>query len=717
MRLLKRLAIIVASVLIAVGALGWYLTARFDSDEVRGALTRSVAERYDRTLRIDGRLALSFWPRLALDAGQVSLSARGQPAQPFAAVEHMRVHVALWPLLSQRVEVQELRLDGVRLHLARDLLRGFDPVAARGGGDGAAVSAVSFDLRRITLADGQLELNDTHNNIQLTLRDVSGFVGPISARAPGALGLEGRLDAAGALAAQGNFRLTAGFQLEADNATLRVREAGADFVGQMAHYPQGEVHLRGGAVAAHGEGVWQGGDVSLSVSARAADDTLELALAVPQWQWRGGVHAAQVDATLARTAPSVGGALVVALRNLRPAGEGPAADSLTVNGHLTRGERSHALNLAAVPGWKSDDETLVLNALDASLGLPDVTAAHSVRATGQLAWQPGSGEVDAAGALDDGVNRVSGTLRVAPQATPWLRFDARSPLLAVDAWWPTLRAAATGLGPHSPAISGRVQADTLTFGALVLSSVVAPIEVSAGALQVGPVDAALFNGRLHGRFARDVAGGAQVSGQLTGIALEQWQTALAQAVVLEGGLDADLDLRFDSLAVDGWSSLSGEATLRLSGGALRGFDVHAEMARDSGAVGRALASLATLPPAHLRMDATRFAVDRGRARATAMALRTPLLALRGEAQVELASGALTAVLAAVPAGLETQVKAVDRRALKAASMALTVGGTLGAPQWTVGDVGVVGAAPPVPAPVAPAVVAPPRPANPERLAP
>ena len=183
MRLLKRLAIIVASVLIAVGALGWYLTARFDSDEVRGALTRSVAERYDRTLRIDGRLALSFWPRLALDAGQVSLSARGQPAQPFAAVEHMRVHVALWPLLSQRVEVQELRLDGVRLHLARDLLRGFDPVAARGGGDGAAVSAVSFDLRRITLADGQLELNDTHNNIQLTLRDVSGFVGPISARA------------------------------------------------------------------------------------------------------------------------------------------------------------------------------------------------------------------------------------------------------------------------------------------------------------------------------------------------------------------------------------------------------------------------------------------------------------------------------------------------------------------------------------------------------
>jgi len=92
-----------------------------DPNKYKGDITRIVAEKYHRELVFEGDVRLAYFPRLGVQTGAVRLgNAPGFGEVPFARVEGASVSVRLLPLLTGKVEVGRIVLDGLAVNLARN---------------------------------------------------------------------------------------------------------------------------------------------------------------------------------------------------------------------------------------------------------------------------------------------------------------------------------------------------------------------------------------------------------------------------------------------------------------------------------------------------------------------------------------------------------------------------------------------------------------------
>jgi len=91
-----------------------------DPNDFRDDIGQAVKKQTGRELIIEGDLSLSVVPWLGVKVGRASLSnAPGLGDEPMLAIEGASVGVRLIPLLSRRLEVSEITLDGARINLYR----------------------------------------------------------------------------------------------------------------------------------------------------------------------------------------------------------------------------------------------------------------------------------------------------------------------------------------------------------------------------------------------------------------------------------------------------------------------------------------------------------------------------------------------------------------------------------------------------------------------
>src|SRR5262245_23816578 len=68
---------------------------------------------------MDGKIGLTFFPKIGAEVEKVALSERNGP-KPFARIEEARVALALLPLLSRQVIVDQVTLSGLAVDLVRN---------------------------------------------------------------------------------------------------------------------------------------------------------------------------------------------------------------------------------------------------------------------------------------------------------------------------------------------------------------------------------------------------------------------------------------------------------------------------------------------------------------------------------------------------------------------------------------------------------------------
>ena len=117
-----RIAAYVAAGLIGLIAIALVLVVMFvDPNDYRDDIEKLVEEKTGRELTLSGELKLSVFPWIALETGAASLGdAPGFGPEPFVSIREARVGVRLLPLLSGKVEVGNVRLDGARIRLITD---------------------------------------------------------------------------------------------------------------------------------------------------------------------------------------------------------------------------------------------------------------------------------------------------------------------------------------------------------------------------------------------------------------------------------------------------------------------------------------------------------------------------------------------------------------------------------------------------------------------
>src|SRR5450830_1810703 len=74
------------------------VSATFNPNDYKQQIIDLVQAKKSRTLKLEGDIKLSFWPKIGANLGKVSLSEHNNSAE-FASVDSVKVSLALLPLL------------------------------------------------------------------------------------------------------------------------------------------------------------------------------------------------------------------------------------------------------------------------------------------------------------------------------------------------------------------------------------------------------------------------------------------------------------------------------------------------------------------------------------------------------------------------------------------------------------------------------------------
>jgi len=270
----RRLPIATAAVAGLLAAAAVVFVASFDVNRYKPELVAAVRDRTGRVLSIDGELSLSLLPRLGLAIGPARLSGPGGHGE-FAQFDAAQVGIALWPLLSRRLVIERVSLEGLKLEAVRrrdgstnfdDLLRRARGAAGTDAHPAPAAAAAALSVASLQLRQATLGWRDETSGREWRLQQADLEAGRIASGTPGSLRLSGRLIGKRPLTDLA-IELSSGYTV--DFATLATRLAGFDLKarGKAGGASTLDARLRGEFVADPARGPFELSDLNLVLSA------------------------------------------------------------------------------------------------------------------------------------------------------------------------------------------------------------------------------------------------------------------------------------------------------------------------------------------------------------------------------------------------------------------------------------------------------------------
>ncbi|MBU6420897.1 MAG: AsmA family protein [Gammaproteobacteria bacterium] len=117
----KIAGIVVVCIIAVIVILIIVLPFVINPNDFKPQIAKAVKDKTGRDLSIPGDIKLSIFPWLGAEIGPMALSnAPGFGNTPFASINETDVHVKFWPLLRGKIEVGNVKLDGLQLDLERD---------------------------------------------------------------------------------------------------------------------------------------------------------------------------------------------------------------------------------------------------------------------------------------------------------------------------------------------------------------------------------------------------------------------------------------------------------------------------------------------------------------------------------------------------------------------------------------------------------------------
>lgn len=654
-------------VVVVIGGL-IFISNQFDAARLKAEAIKAVQEKTQRTLKIDGELALSFWPSLGVSVGQVSLSER-QSDEPFAALSEARVSVALWPLLSRQVQVSSVHLKGLQATLIRradgtlnvaDLL--VDPAASDKAPakekEAAGGQALVVDIAGISLADAAFNWRDEQTGGKASIAGLKLKTGQI------------RLDAA-----QRSYAV--------DDLSLALKGLRDSDDGDERFEVQFEVPgfaLTPTTLAAAG--------VKLSTVQASAHRYVKSRLALSKFDEKSP------------------GDLVFEFEAFE--------NELKAKGQLSSQLSADRSGLILGLGKLKGNVEVQYPELPAKL--LKLAVEGSLQAN--LAGPSIEGEMTAS--FDE--TRASLKLAVPTFSPLAVSADLDVDRFNLDRYLPPAKAPAVDMPPGKAAAKAAAESSgkmpkpldfaflntiklkaALRVGQLQVKKVritdlKVPVQAGQGRLDMAPISASLYDGKLDG--ALGLAAEDNVSSvklRLSGVDIGALLKDAADSDLIEGRGRVAVDLKTRGATVDDLKSrLAGTAQLAIEGGAIRGVDLGrtaSELQALFGKKGAAPAAGSAGAKTEFAKLTASFTVADGIAHNDDLLATSPLLRLQGSGDINVRDNRIDYLLKAVPvtkAKTGKRRKAIDR--LKEAGIPVRLSGRLDQPQWSIDQGSVLGEA-------------------------
>ena len=660
MKILKIAALVIGSLVLLAGGVLAYVAATFDPNEYKPQIVDLVREHSQRTLKLEGDIKLAFWPGIGAELGKLSLSERNSGTQ-FMAVDGARFSLKLLPLLSKQLVVDEMTVRGARISLVRDRkgrlnlddLVGGDAAAERGKPEPRKPAAgepdrpFAFDIDRVVIADSMLEFRDEAAGTRYAVSKLNLQTGRIASGVPA------------------DIRLTLAVQADRPKLDLAV-DLGTRLI------------LDAGKKSAALE------QLVLNIRGRAATlEDLELKLELP---------------ALAGTAEAF-----------------KAAAAATIDAGFRQDGRRFKLKLASPLNGNLRAQQFGLPQLKVSLGatgagLPAQGISGELTGSASADLAKDHVRLDLAGTLAG--SRLKARLGIAGSGPSAYSFDIDLDQLDVDRLMPAGAAASkeggtppAGAAPAKMAAApaqpfdlsalktlradGNLRIGALTVNNLKLQNLRAGLKAGGGRLAVSPLNAGLYQGTLDGAVTVDAAPKIPVFAlkqTLAGVSLAPLLKDLANNETLEGRATITADLNTRGNTADALKrALGGTAALQVADGALKGIDI-------VGAIHGAKARLGALKgeqtqPADARQKTdfseltASFRIADGVARNNDLSMKSPLLRVGGEGEINIGADTLNYLVKASIVGTSKGQGGREVEDLRGLTIPVRVSGPLKAPSY------------------------------------
>lgn len=178
-------------VLLLVTAIASLALFMFDANYFKSQMVDYVKTHNQRDLTLEGDIKVTFFPKLGLDSGKMTLSQRNS-GKGFASIENARFYIAWWPLLHKQLQIERVALDGVHANLIRykNGSSNFDDLLATDG----SLDDIKFEIDSIKLKNSSVNLQDETAGLFLALHDVNIETGKLTDSTPGKVTASFRLE-------------------------------------------------------------------------------------------------------------------------------------------------------------------------------------------------------------------------------------------------------------------------------------------------------------------------------------------------------------------------------------------------------------------------------------------------------------------------------------------------------------------------------------------
>lgn len=427
----------IALTVVVIAAVAAYIAATFDPNAYKPQIIQLVKEHKQRTLSIDGDIRLAFWPSLGADLGGLSLS-EFKSDKEFAAVESARVSLALMPLLSKQLVVNEVVIKGVRANIVRykDGRMNIDDLLTR---DEQQQERFAFDIDHVALQNSALAFRDETSGAEYGFSAINLKTGRIANGVPtfvsATLSMQGNqpsLNLTAALKTQLTFDL--------DRQQYALDEIALEAKGRIADISDLAAKVTGNAAARLKTGEFSAGKLSVALSGISGKDNFDVRFDAPRLHFAAGKASSDKVTVAAKiTNPQGMTGINLTLPDIEGTTQAFTSGVMTLDLDIKQGDLTVKSKLSSPVSGNPQARQVTMSKLVATISAsgPNLPGKSL---SGELA---GSASVDAAGknaqaslAGKVGDSNLKAKLGLAGFSPPGINFDIEIDQLDVDRYMP-----------------------------------------------------------------------------------------------------------------------------------------------------------------------------------------------------------------------------------------------------------------------------------------
>nr|WP_321237844.1 AsmA family protein [uncultured Tolumonas sp.] len=682
----------VGSVVVLLAGSAFYITATFDANSLKPRLEAWVKAEKQRTLKFNGPISLSLFPKPGLTLSDVNLSEHNTDAL-FAHVSDARVTMQFWPLLSKKFIINEVDIQGATINLVKDKTGQFnfsdlagskkqpgDKTLTEPTGANTAANTVSagsdFHLAQFNIAKSSIKYLDQQSGQQVMLSDLSLFGDKITTQSAGHIDFSSRLQSTvPALDLQVNTKLD---RVNLDNKT-------------------GQLLL---------DGLYN------VLDGKLGKETFKLTLTAPKLN----VTDKNASADTISLSASLNGATRKIDSNLKL--EGLSGDNQQVNVKavkfdLNANQETQAVKLSA-------SSPLAFKLATQAFNLPqlvikgDVTSgemkALPVDLTGKLIAEVKAQHINTTltGSLDH--NPLALNTDVKGFSNPAIRFDLKAESLDLNRYMTASKSTNSGTkdnagqsagnkmpptkidlsGLNALNLDGQINVGQLKYAALDAKELALAFNAKNGLLSVPAFSLKAFGGDIAASGSATTTSSPRISVKpnITGVDIYALLKQFAGFEKIEGRATVGGSLAMqgsDTSALK--NSLTGNLTTRVTDGAWRGINV-AKTIRDAKAAlsglkgGEQAVATSNVEKTDFTELTASILFNQGVASNKDLTMKSPLLRINGEGEVNLKADDINYLLKAALVNTSKGQEGADRDKLHGVTVPIRIKGPTSAPKYS-----------------------------------